>query len=687
MGSQDEFLVSARQRQKQVEITKGILSCADGLRLNGVCTIDADHALRRLLPSEIETLESKCRCSNKNWSEMALLLGPPSEATKDQSQRLRELVSNTNFEGKVILCFSGKEPISDMGHPWNKVPIGIHNNLLIGSNSIVSMQSWTSRNILVCGTHVLPYSVLVGCGSVTASEKLMENDGQLSLTVGPESGGGRDLIVHTESDMIGVCHQLTGKVTDKNPGKNVSLEMNIVSQGCIVRDTPTIAGVFLSPGSSIQAATSVTNAILLPRASIRNGCTVDDVRLQWNSSIVDASRVSGTLIMEESQIGPNSLVASSILGPDVHVSAGEVHCSILGPNTNSHHQSLVISVLWPCGRGNVGYGSNIGSNHTGRIPDQETTSGEGVFWGLSCVIKFPVDLTMAPYSIVAAGTALPPQRVCMPFSLIVTSNDGGLNSILPGWLLASSPYTIARSEKKYATRRKATRHKHYTGWKIIRPETISMCRWARKQLVNAGIQSSKIYATDKAILGIGSNVVTEKGRVSGIKAYTDCIQRFALEGLLQWVLQTSESGAINAVSLQQEFSSSGADRFSCDIVTADEVEWPLFPWEATFSEEHLWNFQKAVLLEEFPLQGEVGIWISTLLKKLIDLEKDQAEKIYKCKKRDDQRGAQIIPGYASSHTPAETDAVIIEARKRADEIESLVKQCIPGIAKLHRSKL
>ena len=35
---------------------------------------------------------------------------------------------------------------------------------------------------------------------------------------------------------------------------------------------------------------------------------------------------------------------------------------IMGPNTNSHHQSLVISILWPLGRGNVGYGSNIGSN-------------------------------------------------------------------------------------------------------------------------------------------------------------------------------------------------------------------------------------------------------------------------------------------------------------------------------------
>jgi bifunctional N-acetylglucosamine-1-phosphate-uridyltransferase/glucosamine-1-phosphate-acetyltransferase GlmU-like protein len=130
---------------------------------------------------------------------------------------------------------------------------------------------------------------------------------------------------------------------------------------------------------------------------IGNACTVKNVMLKWNASIMDHSYISHILLMEHAHAGPKSLVAQSLLGPDVHVSAGEVHASVIGPNTNAHHQSLVIGVLWLLGRGNVGYGANVGSNHTGRLPDQETCSGEGIFWGLSC--EFPVDLSYSPYSI------------------------------------------------------------------------------------------------------------------------------------------------------------------------------------------------------------------------------------------------------------------------------------------------
>ena len=76
-------------------------------------------------------------------------------------------------------------------------------------------------------------------------------------------------------------------------------------------------------------------------------------------------------------MGPHLFTANAISGPDSHASGGEVHCKVFGPNANSHHQSLFIGILWTLGRGNVGYGSNVGSNHTGRIPYQETSVYEG----------------------------------------------------------------------------------------------------------------------------------------------------------------------------------------------------------------------------------------------------------------------------------------------------------------------
>ena len=315
-----------------------------------------------------------------------------------------------------------------------------------------------------------------------------------------------------------------------------------------------------------------------------------------------------------------------------------------------------------------------------------------MFWGLSCVIKFPVDFSMAPYSIVAAGTTLPPQRVCMPFSLIVSSSDAsGNNSIIPGWVLSSSPYTVARSETKYATRRKALRHKHYTGWKIIRPETIALCRWARKQLesvaVTMGTLSTTTYATDRAIRGIGNNVLSEKGRVSGIKTYTDCIRRFAREGLLSWILKQEARGSIDRGSLQDALQLSQNDKISFfDIDTVyDRVTWPILPWEA--KADQLWAYQKQLLLEEFPIQGSMVDWVCELLRILVVLENEYSAKIYKCKKRDDERGAKTVPGYEEFHTPADDDAVIKQAKKDAAEVELAVTRIVGKVQKGYRSKL
>ena len=84
--------------------------------------------------------------------------------------------------------------------------------------------------------------------------------------------------------------------------------------------------------------------------------------------------------------------------------------------------------IWYKGKGNIGYGANIGSNHTGRLPDQELIPGEGLFFGLGCNIKYPCNFSNAPYSLIASGIttlpqvcSLPPshvQKVEMPFSLI-----------------------------------------------------------------------------------------------------------------------------------------------------------------------------------------------------------------------------------------------------------------------------
>ncbi|KAL3942366.1 MAG: hypothetical protein SGBAC_003432 [Bacillariaceae sp.] len=674
----DEFIRVFTARDTQLRDISHLLERAKAAQFADVTD---RQVLRGLKSSEVQTLEQSCRCTCTDWSALRVLI-KRSDQSNDLSSILKGLVSDTRFDGEVILIVDDAcRSVSKKGSAQQnleKLPAGIHSNLMISESIIYLKSTRVYRNTLISKTFVGPDCTIVNCGVISAP-----NDyefGRIKISVGPESGGGRPLHLTSEHTMIDVCRQLRSKPSSSDTSATLKINMNVLATGNLLRDTPTIENIYLHESATIEAAASVSQVTMLPDSFIGNSCTVSSVLMQWNTGITDNSTVTDALLMEQAHCGPNGIVAESVMGPDVHTSAGEVHASVIGPNTNAHHQSLVIGVLWPLGRGNVGYGANVGSNHTGRLPDQETCSGEGTFWGLSCVIKFPVDLTFAPYSIVAAGTTLSPQRVCMPFSLIV--EQSGENEIIPGWVLQSSPYTLARSEKKFATRRKAKRHDFYTGWKIQRQEIIDMCRWARNTLQ----QSS---GEDENVPGVGANKLTERARSVGVKAYTECIQRYALHGLLNWILQGVENGGQNPkMMVQSEFLGKSIAYAQSPIDPLANVDWPPMPWDMKGVDE--WDYLKALLVEEFGVpSSDPMAWMKDVLERLVHLESDFARRIHKSKARDDSRGAKTIPGYANAHIVADADPVIIDSRKNADDVKSMVASILgqPRVIQTQRSRL
>jgi hypothetical protein len=230
-----------------------------------------------------------------------------------------------------------------------------------------------------------------------------------------------------------------------------------------------------------------------------------------------------------------------------------------------------------------------------------------------------------------------------------------------------------------------------------------MCRWAREELKRVAppgteTASTTEYATDRAVKGIGSNVLSEKGRLTGIKAYTECIQRFALEGLLTWLLQQGDLGMLEETALENEFRSAAHRNNTVESAAVEDintlysnVESLSFPWESSSGTDSpllVWRYQKALLRDEFLSNNDdVVKWVADLLETLIVLEKNYADKIYQCKKRDDKRGATTIPGYAISHIAAEADSVIKEAQKAAEDIETTATQLIATLKQNQRSRL
>lgn len=314
----------------------------------------------------------------------------------DMSPSLKAQVTHNCFGGTVILgvLLDGPDVVKESVPSNLSSLVGVSNNGLI-QNSILEPGCSIHNNSEVTNTHVMKYAAIIGCGTVSCSEadnsesKKKYNfdmvNGSMDVEVGPEAGGGRIVNVKVESTMVDVCHDLN---MDSNGGAIAplvackksdigSLAMNVLCPHSSLIHTPQTSHIHMLPHASIDSATSVTSALLLPHSTIKAGCTVSHALLQWNATLTSQSDAHHVYLMERSEVGPHSFTANAIYGPDSHVSGGEVHCTIFGPNANSHHQSLLIGVLWPLGRGNVGYGSNVGSNHTGRIPDQETSVGEG----------------------------------------------------------------------------------------------------------------------------------------------------------------------------------------------------------------------------------------------------------------------------------------------------------------------
>ena len=202
----------------------------------------------------------------------------------------------------------------------------------------------------------------------------------------------------------------------------------------------------------------------------------------------------------------------------------------------------------------------------------------------------------APYSLIASGITLLPQKVEMPFSLInkPSVNDSSVspayNEILPGWALYNNYYMIIRNENKFMQRNKSKRNAFET--QVIRQSIVDLMFSARSQLLMRepanqdtfldldsfgtlrdtrsssfsmlraiGEESEesendmtpinlevKDMYTDSDITGIGKNMMTERSRQHGINIYSYFIRLFylrKLKSLVQDIYSESESYSLS----------------------------------------------------------------------------------------------------------------------------------------------
>ncbi|KPJ57096.1 MAG: hypothetical protein AMS16_01530 [Planctomycetes bacterium DG_58] len=499
-------------------------------------------------------------------------------------------------------------------------------------------------------------AVIAGCGTVAVTDETdFANGTELAIAI---ETGGRDTRIFGEmscvdAEWVGKSRDDKEFLADFNKLVDsyvaaVTSPKGTIESNAVLRNTPRVENAYVGEHARVDGATLVKNATILSaegeETEIITGAYVRNSILQWGCEVASMAIVDKSLLTEHSHVERHGKCTESILGPNTGVAEGEVTASLCGPFVGFHHQALLIAAFWPEGKGNVGYGANVGSNHTSKAPDQELWPGEGTFFGLGVNIKFPSDFTKAPYAIIASGVATLPQKVTFPFSLInapAQSYPGispAYNEIMPGWVLSDNIFTIRRNEGKYKDRNKARRTEFI--FDVFRPDTVDLMLDGRKRLSDVA-EPQELY-TDRDISGLGKNYMLEHSRVKAIETYTFYIRYYALLGLKSRI-ETSSKSALKALL-------------------------------TTKTRNRRWEHERRILVSEF---GK-DVSLAELLEKLSEAVEKIAVDTQISKEKDDTRGARIIDDYPHAHAPAVEDKFVkktwAETRELKAEITELIKK-------------
>ncbi len=560
-------------------------------------------------------------------------------------------ISRCTFLGAVFL--SGCEGTVEVDGV--EFPAGLSHATLshcvVGRNVLIQNIRLVHRTVIDAG------AALFDVGTVTLEERQESFANGLEVLIAIETGG-REVRLFAELtvDQAWVLSRSRGNhsLQEGYSGqvdayvKAGSSPCNVIGPSARIFHTPKVVGLFLGPSALIDSAASVEHVAVLSApdevGEISRGAIVKSSILQWGCEVTTGAIVDSSLLTEHSHVERHGKVTHSILGPNTGVAEGEVTSALLGPFVGFHHQALLIAALWPEGKGNVGYGANIGSNHTAKAPDQEIWPGEGTFFGLGVNIKFPTDLTRSPYTIIASGVNMLPQKVEFPFSLINTPAAAypgispAYNELMPGWVLSDNIYMVKRNEGKYAKRNKAKRSKF--DFEVFRPEIVDGMADARRRLE---VKQTKEIYTSKEIEGLGKNFLQEPSRKKGIDAYTFYIRAYALLGLKR-ELEALVSGR-KPIDVRRLFNGSSANP--------------------------RWEHERQLLQKEFP-----GVEVPELLRELIRMQERIAQDVQSSKEKDDRRGAEVIEDYGQAHKPAAQDSFVKETWAATEQLKREVQKLI-----------
>lgn len=424
-------------------------------------------------------------------------------------------------------------------------PTGIYESLVY--NCVVE-NALVYKVAMLCNVWVRNSAVVQNVGSLVSSGKINYMVGS-SIAVGNEMGARKVRVfpdITTDLVDVQLFHKGEPDVEAAFDEQlrlfreETALPFGVVGKGAVVSNTNIVRNSWIGAHARIEGASKIRNTVILSSLEesthIYDSVIIENSNVQMGVKVHTGAEVQGSVLMSRVRIGCKAIVKSSIIAPCCHIEEGEVNSSYVGPLVQMHHHSLLIAALWPEGCGNIGYGANVGSNHTGRMPDQEIMPGQGMFFGLGVNIKFPANYRESPFTLVASGVTTLPQRLKFPFSLIRPGDPqlmgvpARLNEIVPGWNYTRNAYAMDRNFFKYSQRGKGCVPATFFG--LFNPEVVRQVFDAYNRLQVSQVRD--VY-TKEHVDGLGENFMRERVRQGALTAYGEYLERYVLDSLIALV--------------------------------------------------------------------------------------------------------------------------------------------------------
>lgn len=512
--------------QRLLKLKKALKSSSMNSYAEAYLTGKTSPKGRSLSSLEIEMLER-----NGNRSEDWALISVDPLFTPDR-------IFQSFFSGKVFLpAFYGTVLMpGDVSFPTGIYSSTVHNcvieNALLHHVSLMS-NIWVSQG-----------AVIQNVGSLVANGKAHYQIGA-EIAIGNEMGG-RPIRIFPDITAELVKVQLfenadadveAAFIEQMESWRDATvIPFGVIGKNAIIANTNIIRNSWIGEHVRIDGASKIRNAVILGSLEepthIYDGVILENSCVQEGVVVHSTAQAKDSVLMKRVKVGNKAIINSSVISPCCHIDEAEVSCSFVGPLTQMHHHSLLIAALWPSGCGNLGYGANVGSNHTGRMPDQEIYPGQGMFFGLGVNVKFPSNFKDSPFTVMATGVTSLPERLRFPFSLIVPGDSrlqgipAHLNELVPGWSYAKNSYALERNSYKYAIRGKGFVDAEET--KLFSQENARLVLDALLRLQSVPVKDVYI---EKDIAGLGSNYLREPTRQMAVSAYKAFLERYLISGL------------------------------------------------------------------------------------------------------------------------------------------------------------